>query len=257
MATEAIIAQQIVDSTTDSRTIIVGSGMVWDDTNKRLGINTPSPSAALHVTPLTTASVGVQITAKSGQSADLLRWQDSLGNTIGRVASNGNLHVSSITRQGVASTSVTLNGPWQFTQAGNAEGVFIFGESGGTAAFLRTRNFAGNRRCEIDAGCDIRVFGAYTNASNYVRASLTCGTTSARLSAETAGNGADDVDLELYPAGIGGVKIASASTQKIGLWGTAPVAQPAAVADATSEADAVTKLNDLLAKLRTIGIIGT
>lgn len=46
---EAIIAQQIVDSTADSRTIIVGAGMVWDNTAKRLGINAASPAGSLAV----------------------------------------------------------------------------------------------------------------------------------------------------------------------------------------------------------------
>ena len=47
----------------------------------------------------------------------------------------------------------------------------------------------------------------------------------------------------------------------VGFYGNAPVAQPAAVTDAaggvTIDAEARTALNDLLAKLRTLGLIAT
>jgi parallel beta-helix repeat protein len=52
-----------------------------------------------------------------------------------------------------------------------------------------------------------------------------------------------------------GSKIGTSPEQKIGFWNKAPVAQPAAVADATSGSEAVDQLNALLARLRSIGII--
>jgi hypothetical protein len=54
-----------------------------------------------------------------------------------------------------------------------------------------------------------------------------------------------------------GTKIGTATTQKIGFYNSTPVVQPAAVADATTAVDVITQLNDLLAKLRTLGIIAT
>jgi hypothetical protein len=54
-----------------------------------------------------------------------------------------------------------------------------------------------------------------------------------------------------------GTKIGTATTQKIGFYNATPVVQPAAVADATDAVDVITQLNDLLAKLRTLGIIAT
>lgn len=53
----------------------------------------------------------------------------------------------------------------------------------------------------------MRVYGTYTDASNYVRASLGATSTSVTLSAETAGTGADDVSISLNPAGTGVVGI--------------------------------------------------
>jgi hypothetical protein len=52
-----------------------------------------------------------------------------------------------------------------------------------------------------------------------------------------------------------GTKIGTATTQKIGFWNATPVVQPEAVADATDAATAISQLNSLLAKLRTIGLI--
>jgi hypothetical protein len=54
-----------------------------------------------------------------------------------------------------------------------------------------------------------------------------------------------------------GSKIGTGATQKLGFWNATPVIQPAAVADATNAATVITQLNDLLAKLRAIGLIAT
>ena len=54
-----------------------------------------------------------------------------------------------------------------------------------------------------------------------------------------------------------GTKIGTATTQKLGFYNATPVVQPTAVADATTAVDVITQLNNLLAKLRTLGIIAT
>jgi len=54
-----------------------------------------------------------------------------------------------------------------------------------------------------------------------------------------------------------GSRIGFANNQKLAFWGGTPTTQPAAVDNATDSTDAVTKLNDLLAKLRSIGIIAS
>jgi hypothetical protein len=54
-----------------------------------------------------------------------------------------------------------------------------------------------------------------------------------------------------------GTKIGTATTQKLGFFNATPVVQPAAVADATDAATAITQLNDLLAAMRTLGLIAT
>jgi len=53
----------------------------------------------------------------------------------------------------------------------------------------------------------IYYYGAYTDSSNYVRASLSSSSTAVTLAAETAGTGADNVPVNIAPAGTEGVQI--------------------------------------------------
>jgi hypothetical protein len=54
-----------------------------------------------------------------------------------------------------------------------------------------------------------------------------------------------------------GTKIGTSTTQKIGFFNATPAVQPSAVADATDAASTQARLNDLLARLRTLGLIAT
>jgi hypothetical protein len=54
-----------------------------------------------------------------------------------------------------------------------------------------------------------------------------------------------------------GTKIGTGTTQRIGFFNATPVVQQAAVADATDAASTQARLNDLLARLRTLGLIAT
>jgi hypothetical protein len=54
-----------------------------------------------------------------------------------------------------------------------------------------------------------------------------------------------------------GTKIGTGTTQKLGFFNATPVVQQAAVADATDAASTQDRLNDLLARLRTLGLIAT
>jgi hypothetical protein len=54
-----------------------------------------------------------------------------------------------------------------------------------------------------------------------------------------------------------GTKIGTATAQKLAFYNSTPVVQPAAVANATDAASAITQLNAVLARLRTLGLIAT
>jgi hypothetical protein len=69
-----------------------------------------------------------------------------------------------------------------------------------------------------------------------------------------------DILLTAQAGGSGtlrGIKLGSASTDLLGFFGATPVVQQAAIADATDAATAITQLNDLLAAMRTLGLIAT
>jgi hypothetical protein len=62
-----------------------------------------------------------------------------------------------------------------------------------------------------------------------------------------------NIDTDL----ITGMTIGLGSTRKIGFWGATPVIRPSSIADATDAATTQARLNDLLAAMRTIGLINT
>jgi hypothetical protein len=66
------------------------------------------------------------------------------------------------------------------------------------------------------------------------------------------------IDAEAGGTGtLRGIKIGSATSSLLGFFGATPAVQPAAVADATDAASTQDRLNDLLARLRTLGLIAT
>jgi hypothetical protein len=86
-----------------------------------------------------------------------------------------------------------------------------------------------------------RVYGTYTDASNYVRAALSSTSTAVTLAAETAGTGADDIPLNLTAAGTGTIKVNSVaevvvSSTVAGLPAAPVVGMLTRVTDATAPA---------------------
>jgi hypothetical protein len=129
------------------------------------------------------------------------------------------------------------------------------------------------------------IYNTYTDGSNYERARFQWAGNELRVGTEASGTGAirsmglysgntryqiigssfNQFDQNLYMngadivtgSGASGFKIGTATTQGLGFWNATPSAQPAAVADATDAASVITQLNELLARLRTIGLIAT
>lgn len=66
-----------------------------------------------------------------------------------------------------------------------------------------------------------------------------------------------DYDTNLFFGTTIGSKIGTQPTEKLSFWGATPVVQPTAVANATDAASAITQLNALLTRLRTIGLVAT
>ena len=147
--------------------------------------------------------------------------------TIGSLSASGALSFSS-------NNSVNLyNGAiyFGFNASSNLEATTrLYPDAAGT---LAQRNAANAQT--------FRVYGTFTDASNYVRAALSSTSTAVTLAAETAGTGADDIPLNLTAAGTGTVKVNSVaevvvSSTVAGLPAAPVVGMLTRVTDATAPA---------------------
>jgi hypothetical protein len=62
---------------------------------------------------------------------------------------------------------------------------------------------------------------------------------------------------QLSDGGSEGARLGQSSTDKIGFYGATPVARPANIVDATDAATAITKLNQVIAALETLGLVAS
>jgi hypothetical protein len=85
-----------------------------------------------------------------------------------------------------------------------------------------------------------------TNNVNFDRVNFRWASNEFIIDAEAGGTGT-----------LRGIKIGSATSSLVGFFGATPVVQQAAVADATNGQSTQDRLNDLLARLRTLGLIAT
>jgi hypothetical protein len=243
-----------------------------------VGIGTTSPGTKLEVN---SGSVDVAIVTTSTDSGSYIGFQDdsTTSNTTvraGAIANDLVLWAGSSERARIDSSGRLLVG----TSSSSADSLLVVeGNAGsgtttgaislsrgslpvGSTSGLGSINFtdnSGNQGAQIIAIAD----GAWTSGSDH-KSRLVFSTTAdgaasptERLRITSAGV------LQVADAGnitVGtttGTKIGTATTQKLGFYNATPVVQPTAVADATDAATAITQLNDLLAKLRTLGIIAT
>jgi hypothetical protein len=223
-------------------------------------------------TAWSTSGTGLGVNAASGFGGSLLDLQvngTSLARFIPRTSTNGYLGFGTGVGSGGIGTSsypgllVYVGGSSdnsantaQFT--GNdlhIKGAFAFGITGLGAVRAYLFSDANNtidQRNDTNAQT-FRVYGTYTNASNYVRAALSSTSTAVTLAAETDGTGADDIPLNLTAAGTGtvkvnsnleitdakdivlatgtGTKIGTAAAQKLGFFGVTPVVQQTELTD--------------------------
>ena len=164
--------------------------------------------------------------------------------------------------------------------AGIGAGMLLRAESG--AGTLRSAGAVDAIHTDVTDGAEVSalVLSAGIAGTLYEVARLAAVASAVNgvsITAEATGNtpvieargGDTNIGLNLNPKGTGSVSLRSGSDAQridvnntgIGFYGASPAAQPAAVADAaggaTVDAEARTAINDLLARLRTLGIIAT
>jgi hypothetical protein len=125
--------------------------------------------------------------------------------------------------------------------------LFYNGNGGGIDARLGIDDVAVLAIRNSGTAQSLRIYNTHTNATSWERLNFRWASNEFILDAE-AGSVAGT---------LRGIKIGSASTSLLGFYGVTPVVQQAAVADATDAASTQARLNDLLARLRTLGLIAT
>ena len=109
------------------------------------------------------------------------------------IVTGGGLASASLTRGSGVQLGSTNFVKWSSTTAYSGTGdVYLYRDA---AANLAQRNGTNAQT--------FRVYGTYTDSSNYVRASLAATSTTVTLAAETAGTGADNIDVNINTAGSG------------------------------------------------------
>jgi hypothetical protein len=93
----------------------------------------------------------------------------------------------------------------------------------------------------------VRIYNTFNSATSFERLNIRWTSNEAIIDTEAGSGGGT----------LRGIKLGSAATSLLGFYGTTPVVRPAAVADATDAASAISQLNAVLARLRTLGLIAT
>jgi hypothetical protein len=266
------------------------------DSTGRLGLGTISPDALLTVNGVGAFGAGAVTTPSIAATGDLNTgfWfpaADTIaastdGSERARIDSSGRLLVGTSTAQATNEGTLTrfqIQGTDGGTAAqsvirhsNNVGGPFInLGKSRATAAggitivqnndTLGTISFLGADGTDINtvaAAISAEVDG--TPGANDMPGRLVFSVTAdgsaspteaLRISSNRAITVSDGGNVVLGTTT--GTKIGTATTQKLGFYNATPVVQPVAVADATDAASAITQLNALLARMRTLGLIAT
>ena len=245
---------------------------VYGLVTSRRNSNTPLEISAVHTVGTLDASISFSRSTNGTTFAESGRWDK-----------DGRLLVG---------TSSALNSVRVGGGSGTAPQVQIQGTTAETAAFSITRTTGGAPQFSVNFGSSgtNAAINSTLGVYNFNGFDGFFYTTAAQISAAVDGTpGANDMPgrlvfattadgasspterLRITSAGVlqvadagnitvgttTGTKIGTATTQKLGFYNATPVVQPAAVADATTAVDVITQLNDLLAKLRTLGIIAT
>lgn len=186
---------------------------------------------------------GIYVGSSVGNGAVRIQGGKSVGNTAYGIRTDG----GAVYRD--ASVLLASNSSGDVYPVGGAYGVHgraIFGQD---AEFYLDVS-SGNPLIAFDGNDYI----SYDRANNALNAAI--GTFGVVTS--TQANALALSDAVNIPVGTStGTKIGTSTSQKLGFFNKTPVVQPAAVADATDAASAITQLNAVLARLRSLGLIAT
>ena len=181
-------------------------------------------------TAWSTAGTALGVNAASGFTGNLLDIKSNNTSRMNLDAQYGVLKINFIASLNASSTIyMDTDYQWSFaTFGGNrttieTNGIRLWNSgfyswsssssSSATSDLFLYRDAAGILAQRDGANSQIfHCYGTYTDASNYVRASLSASSSAITLAAETAGTGADNVDVNINATGTGMVRVNVAST---------------------------------------------
>lgn len=260
--TQANNSRDLGAATQKWRRLYLGTALVLQGTDYATTLGFTAPTAARTITfPDASGTVALSGADSAFTAAQSVAVNDALNTAVTR---------------GLTLSHTTSN----TAQAGVGAGLLLRAESG--AGTLRSAGAVDAIHTDVTDGAEVSalVLCAGVAGTLYEVARFTAVASAVNgvaVSAEATGNtpvieargGDTNIGLNLNPKGAGSVSLRSGSDAQridvnntgIGFFGASPAAQPAAVANAaggaTVDAEARTAINDLLARLRTLGIIAT
>lgn len=172
-------------------------------------------------TAWSTGGTGIGVNAPSGFAGRL--WDFKVNNSSQFYYENSSVIVGSGNSFSVGGLLLVNSANCRF-----ASGVYFGVSSASDASTLADiawyRDAAGVFSCKnpttLTNATTLRVYGTFTDASNYVRLALNTTSTTMGIACETLGTGADNIDLTLTPAGTGLVAISNAASTDAALVST-------------------------------------
>ena len=152
---------------------------------------------------------------------------------------------NAVIRRGDGTTVLTANYNTSFSFLAPQFTIGADG-TGGPVRFFCAGNGIWEQRNDGNAQA-FRIYNTFTSATSFERLNVRWDSNQLIIDAEAGSAGGT----------LRGIKLGSASTSLLGFFGATPVVQQAAVADATDAASTQARLNDLLARVRTLGLIAT
>ncbi len=188
----------------------------YNPTTKRLAIGLGSASGMAHIKTQTATDIGLIVQGTTSQTGNLTEWRDVGGTAVARITSNGRGVFNDI-EVGVAGINISAVGGNGLNVSGG--GFVIFKSSG----VLMLSNSSVNDWDRLQFGGSTSSFPSLKRSGTELQV---------RLADDT---GYADLAIGNLVSNTGsGIQLATAATQKIGIWGATPVTRAEAMATSIS-----------------------
>lgn len=239
------VTRLTIDGGSGNTLIVDTSVLVVDATNNRVGVNTASPSYALHVVGTGYVNGGLSCgdVYTAGGHLNVAK-DDGYTRFVAAAASSGATLYYPVLDMRVQTG--TLASPGAVTSANTIYGAIQF-SGRDDAGFHAAAEIRGSADGTPGSGTDMPgKLGFYTVPDGSATVAL-------RLTIQGDGTLTISDACNIAVNATTGTKIGTAASQKIGLWNATPVVQRSHIADATDAATSITRINAILLALEQVG----